>query len=218
MAVIALGTPWLFLHVFVPTLVKNMNAGIQRAIYHPSEQTAPVAQGYATQPRALPLTTPANSRFVAPVAARTAAAPSILEHPDLPWPKQGAVRWYSGIQAPSWADGGHVTVDTPMMLKGGIVLHLVDWNTNQPVVDLFIAAFHMKTLIALPLGKYRVYELTGPYWYGAQRMFGPLGETWVSNVPLVIDREGPAIMGATINLNPHAGGDMPFQQVANITH
>ena len=191
-------------------------------IFNPANYTPhPVSNQPVGQTRVVRQPISGNPHFVAPVApadARTAAAPSILEHPDLPWPKQGAVRWYSGIQAPSWANGGHVTVDTPMMLKDGIVMHLVDWNTNQPVVDLFIAPFNMKTLIALPLGKYRVYELTGPYWYGAQRMFGPLGSTWVSNTPLVIDREGPAIMGATINLNTQAGGNMPFQQVANITH
>lgn len=63
------------------------------------------------------------------------------------------------------------TVRTPAG-ENGFYIKLVDANTNQPVMSLFVyPGQEYKTTV--PLGAYKLRYAYGPVWYGAEALFGP---------------------------------------------
>lgn len=103
------------------------------------------------------------------------------------------------------------TVKTP---EGGnsYYLKLVDANTNQPVMSLFVyPAQEYHTTV--PLGAYKLRYAYGPVWYGTEQLFGPKITFMEANSVFNFTQEGQHLKGHIVSLIRQPMGNLPTQEI-----
>ncbi|MFC3531510.1 hypothetical protein ACFOLG_04865 [Vogesella facilis] len=104
------------------------------------------------------------------------------------------------------------TVKTPDG-SNSYYLKLVDANTNQPVMSLFVfpAQEYRSTV---PLGAYKLRYAHGPIWYGSEHFFGPQTTFMEANSVFNFTQEGQHLKGHIVSLIKQPMGNLPTQEIS----
>lgn len=93
--------------------------------------------------------------------------------------------------------------------RGGphCLIKLYDWNTNAPVLSVFIRSGE-STEIKVPVGDYRAKVASGETWQGEQKLFGPDTDYSEFDKRLEFVVSGDQLVGKQLELTPRPHGNL----------
>jgi hypothetical protein len=168
----------------------------------------------ATQPAPV-----AAAKPVKPVKPVKPTKPALVEQP---LPESGIVRRSEEVEAEDIAPfqvvvpAGSPAEQTDSSISQALQRHyfvkLVDWESGQAVVTLFVRAGET-TEIKVPIGKYRLRYASGHQWYGEKPLFGDHTTAEQAIDPLIFAIAEDRIQGHTIRFKSSMAGNMRAKDI-----
>lgn len=131
---------------------------------------------------------------------------------ELSLPVTGDLTLYQrGHSAPAIASFS-VVATAPGIKRTSHLVKLVDANTGQPVLTVFVRSGETAS-VKVPLGSYKANIASGEKWYGETKLFGNGTMVQQGNAPLNFYQDDRSITGHTLTLAGTIDGNFPTRQL-----
>jgi hypothetical protein len=131
---------------------------------------------------------------------------------EISMPTTGDVTLYQQGHSTEAVASFSVVATSPGLKKISHLVKLVDTNTGQPVLTVFVRSGEIAS-IKVPLGSYKANIASGEKWYGDIKLFGNGTTVQQGNASLDFYRQGNSITGHTLTLAGTINGNFPTREL-----